>query len=93
MPPLMVDPHARGLAMPVRNKQVEKLGLKRLTFAQARDLGWDYIELCVLDLTDTSILEDPSDPQQIQEKLVQLTPLSSSASTSSRRRVSSFTNF
>jgi len=67
MPPLMVDPFARGLAMPVPNDQVEELDLKQLTHAQARDLGWDYIELCVLDLTDTSILEDPNDPQQILE--------------------------
>ena len=67
MPPLMVDPFARRLAMPVPNDQVEELDLEQLTRAQARDLGWDYIELCVPDLTDTSILEDPNDPQQILE--------------------------
>jgi hypothetical protein len=49
--PLIVDPHARGLAMPVRRNRVEEFGLKQLKFAQARDLGWDYIEICVLDLT------------------------------------------
>jgi hypothetical protein len=65
-PPLMVDPYARGLAMPVPRNRVEEFGLKQLNFAQARDLGWDYIEICVLDLTDTSILEDPNDPEQIK---------------------------
>jgi hypothetical protein len=67
MPPLMVDPKARGLPMPVPNNKIEELGLKQLTHAQVVLLGWDYIELALLDLTDTSILDNPDDPQEIKE--------------------------